>query len=105
MATRSKYTSEFKDEAVKLAQAHPDKPIKQLALELGVPQTVLNNWVRRAGVRQEKSEPPKKEEKKPADVRAEVRVRELERQLARVTQERDVLKKAVAYSTGRRNSF
>ncbi len=42
-----KYTDEFKREAVKLAQS-ADKPVKQIAGELGIKYKTLNYWVRTA---------------------------------------------------------
>jgi transposase len=42
-----KYTDEFKREAVKLAQS-TDKPVKQIAEELGIKYKTLNYWVRTA---------------------------------------------------------
>jgi transposase-like protein len=56
---------------------------------------VLNNWVRRSGGRAEPD--TKRGSERAPQEQANIRVRELERELARVRMERDVLKKAVAF--------
>lgn len=93
MSTRKKYSEEFRRGAVNMVRAHPEKATNSLAIELGVPQTVLNNWVRRAGGR---AEPEAKRGPSVAAMETE-RIRELEKELARVKMERDFLKKAAAF--------
>lgn len=96
MSTRKKYSPEFIADAVKLAKTHPERPIGDVGRELGVPQTVLNNWVRRAGGR---SKP--KAESAPLPQAAKMleaeRIRELERELGRVKLELEFAKKAAAF--------
>ena len=83
---RRKFTPEFKSEAVALVEA-ADGNIAQVAKELGVAESTIGNWVRRA--REEAAGAPTAEE------RAEIR--ELRRELGRVERERDLLAKAVAF--------
>jgi transposase len=61
--------------------------IAQVAKELGIAESTIGNWVRRA--REEAAGAPTAEE------RAEIR--ELRRELDRVERERDLLAKAVAF--------
>lgn len=83
---RRKFTPEFKAEAVAMVEAC-DGQIAKVAKELGIHDSSLGNWVRQA--REEAAGAPTAQE------RAEIR--ELKRELERVTRERDILGKAVAY--------
>ncbi len=65
--------------------------IAKVAKELGIYDSSLGNWVRQA--REEAAGAPSAEE------RAEIR--ELKRELERVTRERDILGKATAYFSAR----
>lgn len=88
--SRTQYSDEYKSEAVRLVR-ESGKPVTQIARELGVNANVLHRWVReeraadaagstRSGVKAEQEE-----------------VARLRRELARVTAERDFLKRAAAY--------
>lgn len=89
MGKRRRYTAEFKAEAVRLV-ASSGKPLAQIARELGINEQSLHNWKRQATA---------------ADGRGVVadhfaqqeENRRLRRELARVTEERDILKKATAF--------
>ena len=83
---RRKFTPEFKAEAVALVEASGGN-IVQVAKELGVYDSTLGNWVRQ--FREQAEGAPSGEE------RAEIR--DLKRELDRVTRERDILAKAVAF--------
>ena len=83
---RRKFTAEFKAEAVAMVEASGGQ-IAKVARELNVPESSLGNWVTRA--REEAAGAPTAAE------RAEIR--ELRGELERVTRERDILGKAVAY--------
>ena len=91
MSTRSRrtFTPEFKAEAVRLVEASGGN-IAKVAKELGIYDSTLGNWVRDA--RQASPEGPSLAE------RAEIR--ELRKELERVTRERDILAKAVAFFSG-----
>ena len=83
----------FKVEAVRLPELG-QKPATQLALELGIARNQLYKWqeqMRRAGVSGAFRGPGAK----PLDEQSEVE--RLKRELKRVTEEGDILKKAAAY--------
>jgi transposase len=87
---RRSFTREFKQEAVRLAESG-DRPVGKVAEDLGVDQSVLRRWIA-----QHQRDP---EQSFPGKGRLKVRdeeVRLLERELARVKEERDILKKALA---------
>lgn len=84
--SRRKFTKEFRAEAVAMVAASGGN-VAKVARELNIYDSTLGNWVRQA--REEADGAPTVEE------RAEIR--ELKRELERVTRERDILGKAVAY--------
>jgi transposase len=83
---RRKFTPEFKAEAVAMVEASGGQ-IAKVARELKLHDSSLGNWVREA--REQAAGAPTAQE------RAEIR--ELRVELERVTRERDILGKAVAY--------
>ena len=86
---RGQYTLEFKLEAVRLVKGGQAVPVT--AKILSVPTQTLGNWVRLSSKGQFKGagdKPVSPEQMELARLRA---------QLARVTMERDILKKATAY--------
>jgi transposase len=87
---RKTYTREFKLEAVRLAH-ESDKSVLQIAKELGIHSTMLGRWIKEFDQDPEQSFPGKGHLKD-----SDEEVRRLRRELDRVTQERDILKKAVA---------
>jgi transposase len=87
---RRKFTREFKREAVRLAESG-DRPVTQVAENLGLDQSVLRRWIKQHQDDPEQSFPGKGRLKD-----RDEELRRLERELARVREERDILKKAVA---------
>lgn len=86
----NQYSSEFKVSAIKLA-LDGDKPIAQTAADLGVKKSTLYTWIgKHAGPRVIVNEANDNEHIYDENKR-------LKKELARVTQERDLLKKAAAY--------
>ena len=86
---RGKYTLEFKLEAVRLVKGGQSAAVT--AKVLGIPSQTLDNWVRLSNKGELKGagdKPVSPEQMELARLRA---------QLARVTMERDILKKATAY--------
>ena len=83
-----RYDLEFKKEAVRLA-AQPDRTTKDVAEQLGVHANQLTKWKR--DLREQGSSPRGRSRKSPE----QTRIQWLERELVRVNQERDVLKKAI----------
>ena len=93
--TRRHFTPEFKLEAVRLA-AGADRPLNEVAHELGVRPNVLRQWRRQA----EAGAGRDAHEVFPGQGRFTSRdeeVRRLKREVARLTEERDILKKATAF--------
>jgi transposase len=86
---RRRFTPEFKAEAVAMVEASGGN-VAKVAKELKLHDSSLGNWVRQA--RAEAAGAPSGAE------RAEIR--DLRRELDRVTRERDILAKAVAFFSG-----
>jgi len=82
------YNSEFKESAVKLAN-ESKVPLAQVARELGINKNTLYNWV-------EKYSKPKENGIR-TDEHIYEEVNRLKKELHRISQERDLLKKAAAY--------
>jgi len=90
---RTRFSKEFKLEAVKLLEAG-QKPATQISLELGIRRNQLYKWqgqLRNKGTDDAFRGPGAK----PLSELSEVE--RLRRELKRVTEERDILKKAAAY--------
>ena len=87
---RRKFTPEYKAEVVKLVQTS-GKSIGQLSGELGLTETAVRAWVKRAAI-DEKKDP---NGQLTSDERAEVT--RLRRELRTMTMERDFLRKAAAF--------
>jgi transposase len=95
MSTRKhqSYTREFKTEAVKLVLEQGYKQV-EAARNLGIETSLLGKWVRAARLENDPlSAFPGKGHLKPADAE----LAEVKKQLYKVTRERDILKKAIAY--------
>jgi len=86
---RRKYTPEYKQEAVLLAQKS-DIPIAQVARNLGINDNVLRRWIK------EYTDPGKKPFPGHGSPRDEEMAR-LKKELQQVKKERDFLKEAAAY--------
>jgi len=85
---RTKYTSEFKEEAVKqvIDKGHT---VVDVAKRLGIAEGVLYTWV---------SKFKKADEPESSDLKAmQAEMAKLKAELRRTTEERDILKKAAAY--------
>jgi transposase len=91
MVKRQQFTAEFKREAVRLLDADK-RPASEVAIDLGIRRNQLYKWKAELMRSGEVSFPGSGRK---ADRDSEI-VR-LKRELARVTEERDILKKAAAY--------
>lgn len=89
---RQRFSREFKLEAVRLLELG-QKPATQLALELGMRRNQLYKWQKELSGKGEQAF--RGQGRKPLDQRGEVE--RLKAELKQVTEERDILKKAVAY--------
>ena len=93
---RQRFSPEFKREAVRLLELG-QKPVTQLALELGVARNRLYKWqaqLKAHGAFRAPGRPKLSEEDE---------LSRLKRELKRVTEERDFLKKAQTYFAKRRS--
>lgn len=81
------FTEEFKIEAVKRINEQ-GCPVSEVAARLGVSTNCLYAWIKRY----QKPEPQRKQ-----DDALQHEVKRLRQELKRVTEERDILKKAAAY--------
>ena len=96
MKERRVYTAEFKREAVRLSE-QAGVSVVQVAQELGVSDYSLYKWRKQARSSGELAFPGNGKVALTAEQQENVR---LKRELERVTQERDVLKKAVKFFAG-----
>jgi len=88
---RRSFDKEFKLSAVKLV-LESEKSVESIATELGVSSNTLFNWKRKY-LEDAKNAFPGKGNLKPEDEE----LRKVKKELLRVTMERDILKKAIAY--------
>lgn len=91
----NKFTEEFKRDAVAQVEDR-GYPVREVAERLGVSTKSIYTW-------QKQFSRPSKMIRE-VDAHAD-EIRRLKRDLARVTEERDILKKAVVGSTGQRNGL
>ena len=96
-AERSRYSPEFKDEAVRLV-IDSGRPIAQVARELRVHDGTLGNWVAKF-----RDEHPVSE--LPLSLSERARLAELERENRQLRLDNEFLGKAAANSTGRCNGL
>jgi transposase len=85
---RRQFTHEFKRDAVELVRT-TDRPIAQIARELGIYDSTLGNWARQDRIDRGEREGLTSDER--------ARLGELERDNARLRMERDLLKRTVAF--------
>lgn len=82
------YTLEFKQASAKLA-AESEQSISETARELGVSVSTLHGWIQKHY--------PSKKTAAPVLSDPHEEIKALKKELARVREERDILKKATAY--------
>ena len=93
MSKQSKYNTEFRETAVRLAQVG-DKPVAQVAKELGIDKHLLYSWIKTS--KQRGKQLSKVAGKEPAGS-AEQQLKELQRKYKQLETENEILKKAAAY--------
>lgn len=87
MSKQHRYTEEFKIEAVKqVTERH--YPVAEVAARLGVSGHSVYAWIKRYSI------PP---EQRQQEANQSAEIQRLKAELRRVTDERDILKKAAAY--------
>ena len=84
------FTAEFKHEAVQLARTS-NKPKAQIARELGISDSALYSWCKQSVDHGNEAFPGKGHQ-----TLQEEEIHRLKRELERVQQERDILKKAIS---------
>lgn len=96
MARPSKYPEQFQRDAVELVRS-TGRPIKHVAVELGIGPEALRLWVRKAEAADAAvaASGPRGEAPLSADERAELR--RLRARLAEVEKEKEILRRAAAY--------
>jgi transposase len=87
--SRRVYSEEFRIEAVKQVTQN-GYSINDTAQRLGVHPDSLRNWIKRL-------ESPEAQEKHQVEQSANAEIKRLQKELKRVTEERDILKKAAVY--------
>ena len=99
MSVRKQFTPEFKREAVQLVESG-SRSASELARELGVRRNQLYKWQREFQARGTGAFPGSGTRKERM-----TEITRLKRELARVTEERDILKKAAVGSGDQRNTI
>lgn len=84
------YTAEFRESAVKLAN-ETDQSVAQTARELGINENTLHTWIHKY------SRPIENSKSVRTDEHLYEELKRLKKEVARLTEERDLLKKAAAY--------
>jgi transposase len=84
--TRRKYDPEFREGAVRIVQ-ETGKPIAEVARDLGIHAGTLGNWVKKERLARGEGTDPESVDP--------TYVRKLEREVAELRMERDVLKRSV----------
>lgn len=97
---RSIYTKEFKIKAIELLE-QSNKPLRQVARELGVAENNLYNWRKIYRNNQEKAFP-----NQPRLTEKDLELRRLKSRISELEEEREILKKAAAFfaKEGQRNT-
>jgi len=85
-----RFTEEFKAQAVKQVTEHGHS-VSSVSERLGITSSSLYNWIKRYG-------PDSEEHKNSLD--QDNRIKQLEKELKRVTMERDILKEATVFFAG-----
>lgn len=91
MEKRQRFSAEFKREAIRMMQTS-GKPVAVVARELGIPRNRLHKWALDA---QKKGDQAFRGSGRPKASQDELAA--LKRELARVKEENEILKKAAAY--------
>ena len=84
------YSAEFRESSVKLA-IDSDLPIAQTAKDLGINPNTLHTWINKY------SQPKEQNKAVRTDEHLYDELKRLKKEIARLTEERDLLKKAAAY--------
>ena len=94
MGRPSKYSPEFREQAVELVRAS-DKTVAEVARDLKINDTTLGNWVK--ADRAERGEPERSTGLLPLTAEERAELTRLRRENAKLKTEREILKKAAAF--------
>ncbi len=94
MKKRGRYSNEFKEEVLRMADTS-DKPIAEIERDLGLSPGLIRKWQQRYRVREDRDQLQASEESE-----AQAEIRRLKRELEIARQERDILKKRSRCSRG-----
>jgi transposase len=97
-STGSRYTEQFKAEAIQLVRSSPERSVRQLAYELGLADQTLRNWIKQAEIDRGEREGLSTQEREEL-----TRLRPEENRILR--EEREILKKALRPSLQRKTGF
>lgn len=89
------YTEEFKRDAVALYENSVGVSIQTIATDLGINRATLHNWLKKYGTGARVKTAT--ESPSAISVTETERIRQLERQVKRLQEERDILRKAAKY--------
>ena len=81
-----KHSNEIKETMVRLYNGGKGKKVKDLAIEYGIAESTVRYWV---------VDKPKKENKKKIQESSNSEVEEMKKEIARLKEENDILKKAM----------
>ncbi len=84
------FSEEFRESAMQLA-LNSDQSVSQVARDLGISIGTLHNWLYKRRLKESEEQTPKVKES------LEDENKRLRKELARVKEEREILKKATAY--------
>lgn len=93
---RKTYTEEFKRDAVTLYENSPGTSIQTIATDLGINRATLHNWLKKYGTGARTKSSTSVSSSSASITEAE-RIRQLEREVSRLREERDILRKAAKY--------
>ena len=97
---RKTYSEEFKRDAVALYENSTGTSIQTIATDLGINRNTLQNWLQKYGT----GARTKITAVESASVTEAERIRQLEREVIRLREERDILRKAAKYFPGKRRT-
>ncbi len=98
------YSEELKRDAVALYENSTGASIQTIANDLGVNRNTLQNWLKKYGTGARTNITTTESPSSTSVTEAE-RIRQLEREVSRLREERDILRKAAKYFPGKRRDF
>jgi len=94
------YPPEFKTDAVALYRSRPGSTIAQIAAELGINRETLRSWIRKDDETRPTQAPTRAGAAPASRENLEEENQRLRAQVAELTTEREILRKAAAYFAG-----